>query len=300
MYQAHFGLTGKPFGLTPDVGLRWPEPSQQIALNTLELALAEGEGFIVVIGEVGLGKTMLCRTLIHRLKAPFRSAWIPDPQLSPGRLRAAVAEELGLSISSRSSVQQLHRQLQQHLLELARAGQRPVLLIDEAQALSTTTLEAVRLLTNLETERRKLLQVVLFGQPELEQRLARPDLRQLRQRITFHCRLAPLDRAAVSAYVEHRCRSAGAAGTLFTRPAQFRLARASHGVPRRVNVLAHKALLAAWGKGRRLAGWAEVGRAIRDTDTLQATAGFGPRLARAAVLGGLLVAAWSWLGGLQP
>lgn len=298
MYQRHFNLTDKPFRLTPELKLRYPEPSQEITLNTLELALRDGEGFIKVVGEVGLGKTLVCRALLARLKHPFLTAWIPDPQISPGSLRQAIGRELGIAFPNRASRQDLHQLLQIGLLELAAAGKQPVLLIDEAQALTPATLEAVRLLTNLETERRKLLQVVLFGQPELDQRMARPNMRQLRQRITFSCTLEALSPPAVGEYIEHRTRAAGAAETLFTPWAVRRIARASRGVPRLVNILSHKALLAAWGRGLPRAGLAEARRAIADTESVARTPSRLPgRLMRAAVVLGATVAAWTWFSG---
>jgi len=298
MYEQHFNLSDKPFRLTPELKTRYAEPSQQITLNTLELALADGEGFIKVIGEVGLGKTLLCRTLLARLQEPYVTAWIPDPQLSPGSLQQVVATELGVALPARSSLQKLHQTLQSRLLELVAAGKRPVLLIDEAQALPPKTLEAVRLLTNLETERRKLLQVVLFGQPELDLRLAQPGMRQLRQRITFNCKLEALTPDAVADYIHHRTGAAGASRPLFTRAATRQIARASHGVPRLVNVLCHKALLAAWGRGLPRADSEEVRRAIADTDSVAP----GPRarpgwLVRAAAVLGTVIAAWTWLAG---
>lgn len=300
MYEQHFKLNDKPFRLTPELKVRYPEPSQQITLNTLELALRDGEGFIKVVGEVGLGKTLLCRALLARLENPFVTAWIPDPQVSPGSLQQALARELGLDYSNLCSIQKLRQLLQLRLLELAAAGKRPVLLIDEAQSLAPSTLEAVRLLTNLETERRKLLQVVLFGQPELHQRLAQPNMRQLRQRITFSCRLEPLSGPAVAEYIHHRTGSAGAGQPLFTPAAIRRIARASGGVPRLVNVLCHKALLAAWGRGLPQAGRAEARRAIADTESVNSNHGSPPwpqRLVRAAVALGAVIAAWTWLAG---
>ncbi len=299
MYLEHFGLARKPFRLTPEPALRFPQPGQQIALNTLELALADGEGFIKVTGEVGLGKTLLCRALLARLEPPFISAWVPDPQLSPGSLRRAVADELGVDCHSRASLNELHLLIQRRLLQLAAEGMRPVLVIDEAQALPPKTLEAVRLLTNLETESRKLLQVVLFGQPELDQRLAQPDLRQLRQRITFSCRLEPLSDADVAEYIEYRTHAAGARQPLFTPAALRSIARASRGAPRLVNILAHKALIAAWGRGRERAGRTEARRAIADTESVRsATPGWTARLARAAAVAALVVFAWAWFSGV--
>lgn len=266
MYLAHFQLNERPFRLTPHLAFRVVEPSQAEALTTLQVALEEGEGFIKVVGEVGLGKTLLCRTLLEELTSPFVTAWLPDPHLSPGTLRTALARDLGIELPGRPTQQVVHELLQARLTEMAAAGQRPVLIIDEAQALPASTLETVRLLTNLETERRKLLQVVLFGQPELDRRLETPQFRQLRQRITCSCRLEPLDGHGVVNYIDHRLRQAGADRPLFTRQAVSRIARASRGVPRLVNVLADKALLSAYGRGRSQADWYDVRRAIKDTE----------------------------------
>lgn len=266
MYLDYFQLDELPFRLTPQISARFDEPSQAEALQTLLIALDQGEGFIKVSAEVGLGKTFLCRLLLERLKAPFITAWIPDPHLSPSALRRAVAEDFGLSLPSRATRHDLHQALQRHLTNLVAEGRRPVLLIDEAQALPGSALETVRLLTNLETEQRKLLQVVLFGQPELDHRLASNDFRQLRQRITFSACLRPMAPDTVAAYIRHRLRSAGGNPDLLTPAAMKRLARASEGVPRLVNVLAHKSLMSAYGRGRTRAGWRDVGRAINDTE----------------------------------
>lgn len=281
MYCEHFGLNQRPFRLTPHLAFRYPEPSQAEALTTLRVALDQGEGFIKVVGEVGLGKTLLCRTLLDELGEPFVTAWLPDPHLSPGTLRSALARDLGIELPNRPTQQIVHERLQTELAAMAARGLRPVLLIDEAQALPASTLETVRLLTNLETEQRKLLQVVLFGQPELDRRLAMPQFRQLRQRITYSCQLEPLDPRGVADYIDHRLERAGGNGHLFSSRAVSRIARASGGVPRLVNVLADKALLSAWGRGRQRVAPHDVRRAIGDTED---TAGqlWWPRLQPAA------------------
>lgn len=266
MYLEHFGLEQRPFRLTPHLAFRYPEPSQVEALTTLQVALEQGEGFIKVVGEVGLGKTLLCRTLLERLELPFVTAWLPDPHLSPGTLRSALARDLGIELPKRPTQQQVHECLQAELTTMAAAGRRPVLLIDEAQALPASTLETVRLLTNLETEQRKLLQVVLFGQPELDRRLAMPQFRQLRQRITYSCRLDPLDRQGVAEYLSHRLERAGGSGQLFSHRAVAKLTHASDGVPRLVNVLSDKALMSAWGRGSNRVTPYDVRRAIADTE----------------------------------
>jgi MSHA biogenesis protein MshM len=281
MYCEHFGLNQRPFRLTPHLAFRYPERSQAEALTTLQVALEQGEGFIKVVGEVGLGKTLLCRTLLETLDEPFVTAWLPDPHLSPGTLRTALARDLGIELPARPTQQQVHELLQDELAAMAARGRRPVLLIDEAQALPASTLETVRLLTNLETEQRKLLQVVLFGQPELDRKLAMPQFRQLRQRITYSCRLEPLDRSAVADYLAHRVERAGGDTQLFGDRAVARIARASRGVPRLINVLADKALLSAYGRGQAHVGAYDVRRAVADTEETAATL-WWPRLQPAA------------------
>lgn len=298
MYREHFGLREPPFRLTPDTSYFYPGSSHQQALNMLRVALADGEGFLKLTGEVGLGKTLLCRTLLAQLDASFFTAWIPNPDQSPASMRLSLARELGIELPGNAGQDRVLRLITERLVELVAQGRRPVLLVDEAQALPKPTLEAIRLLTNIETEQRKLLQVVLLGQPELDERLARDDLRQLRQRISFSHRLQPLDAEGVAHYVQHRLRVAGhGTGELFDAAASRLLAEASAGVPRLVNILAHKALLAAYGKGLPRAGRDEMRRAIADTESVAAK----PRrrllwpLAAALLLGVSL--AGSWLGG---
>ncbi len=298
MYLDHFKLADRPFRLTPDLAYRFEESSHCDALTTLLVALEQGEGFIKVTGEVGLGKTLLCRLLLRRLEAPFLTAWLPDPHLSPGTLRLALARDFGIDLPTRPTQQEVHERLQTELTRMAAAGQHPVLIIDEAQALPDSTLETVRLLTNLETERRKLLQVVLFGQPELDQRLATHKFRQLLQRITFSCQLRPLDTIGVQAYINHRLAAAGTTDALFTRAAVRGIARASAGVPRLVNILCDKALLAAYGRGKPRAGWLEVRRAVADTQSTSPTL-WWPRLqpaARMAAFGAVALGTVVFLG----
>lgn len=273
MYQQHFGLRAAPFGLTPDTEFFFSRASHQAALNMLLLALRSGEGFLKVTGEIGLGKTTLCRRLLRALAedggATWTTAYLPNPAGTRGALILMVAEELGCV--PRSAPQRepdlLLGSIQQKLLKIAQTGARTVLVVDEAQALPDEVLEAVRLLTNLETERDKLLQLVLFGQPELDQRLARPQLRQLRQRIGFSHRLQPLSRVQFLAYVEHRLQVAGGSPGLFSAAALDLLFRASRGVPRTANILLHKSLLAAFGPGAAQVSRAHALAAVQDTDT---------------------------------
>jgi MSHA biogenesis protein MshM len=220
-----------------------------------------------VSGEVGTGKTMVCRMLLARLRRDERAVYIPNPHLAPSMLRVAVARELGIRADSRGDQNLLLARIQDRLIELGRAGTRVVVCLDEAQAMPDETLEALRLLTNLETEKRKLLQVILFGQPELEEKLAKPALRQVRQRIAWSHRLAPYDRDDVAAYVTHRLAVAGYDGPpLFTAGAIDALWRASDGIPRLVNIMAHKSLMLAYGRGARSIAPRDVRAAAADTD----------------------------------
>lgn len=304
MYLSHFQLNDLPFRLTPHLAYRFEDQSQAEARTVVRVALEQGAGFIKVTGEVGLGKTLLCRRLLADLEAPYVSIWLPDPMLAPEDLRMAVARELGLAHSLQRAPGSLHKLLPYRLLELAARGKQPVLLIDEAQALPTETLETVRLLTNLETEQRKLLQVVLFGQPELDRRLASDNLRQLRQRIVHSCRLQPLGRDDVARYIDHRLTVAGGRPGLFSAAAISRIAQASGGTPRLINILADKALLAAYGRGRQRVGWAEARRAVNDTEAAQAPASWpeSRRAARPTLLGllafGAFLALTTWPGRL--
>jgi MSHA biogenesis protein MshM len=266
MYREHFNLREVPFALTPDASFLFCHGGYQAALNVLLVALAGGEGFIKITGEVGTGKTLLCRRFLETLDEPYLTAYVPNPLLAPGELYRAVADELGASLPAACDAHDALKRLADRLIELAGAGRRVVLCIDEAQAMSDRTLEALRLLSNLETEKRKLLHIVLFGQPELDRRLAGYNLRQLRQRIAFAYRLPALDHRDTAAYVRHRLRAAGARDeALFTRGALRRLWHASRGIPRLINVLAHKALLAAFGRGERSVRPTHVRAAARDT-----------------------------------
>jgi MSHA biogenesis protein MshM len=266
MYLAHFGLAELPFGLTPDTAFAFATRSHQEALNTLLVAADSGEGFIKITGEVGTGKTLLCRRFLATLPAHCVSCYLPNPQHTPRTLLLALAEELGSALPAASSDFSLLKKISDTLLHLAAEGKRVVVCVDEAQALKSASLEALRLLSNLETEKRKLLQVVLFGQPELDARLAKPELRQLRQRIAFHYRLGTLTRDELRLYLDHRLRVAGYRGAeVFCPRAVAALHRASGGTPRLVNILAHKSLLAVFGAGGVTVDPRHVRDAARDT-----------------------------------
>lgn len=268
MYQNYFGLKEIPFTLSPDTSYFFAYGHYAGALNTLLVALRTGEGFIKVSGEVGTGKTLLCRKLMNTLGDKFEIVYIPNPQLTAYGLQVAVAEELGIKVSR--YVHRLQKAIMDRLIESAQAGKRVVLCIDEAQAMPEETIESLRLLTNLETEKFKLLQVVLFGQPELNILLERKSVRQLKQRITFSYELQPIDRAGMQAYITHRLCVAGFSGiSPFDDNALDRIYKASRGIPRLINILCHKALLLAYGQGQREIKVPLVQLAIRDTDDAQ-------------------------------
>jgi MSHA biogenesis protein MshM len=270
LYAQHFGLREPPFGITPDTSFFYACRSTQEALNTLVIAVTGGEGFIKLTGEVGTGKTLLCRKFLATLDQGFATAYIPNPNLEPKTLLLALAEELGVRISPTLDQHHLIKTLYLALLDFARQRKRVVVCLDETQAMPLESLETLRLLTNLETEKRKLLQVILFGQPELDQKLAHESVRQLRQRITFQHRLGALTRDETDAYLRHRLAVAGYNGEpLFSSAAVRAIYRASRGVPRLVNILAHKAMMLAYGHGDRRVRWHHVRTAVQDTPAAQ-------------------------------
>lgn len=269
MYLYHFGLTELPFTLTPNTSFFLALEPHNEALAVLMTALKTGEGFIKVIGEVGTGKTLLCRKLLNEIPEHFITAYIPNPYLNPDELRRAVAIELGVKQAQRMSVQLLTQRIQNRLLELHAKGHSVVLILDEAQALPEQSLEALRLFTNLETETRKLLQVVLFAQPELDQRLAQTEFRQLRQRITFSYKLRPMKAEEVQQYIQHRLQVAGYKGAvLFSASLCKKITKASQGIPRVVNILCHKMLMLTYGQGNYQMTRKQLASAIKDTESI--------------------------------
>ncbi|MGE5452275.1 MAG: ExeA family protein [Acidobacteriota bacterium] len=252
MYRSHFGLIEPPFSLTPDPDFVYVDMQHQTALDTLMLALESGEGFVKVTGEVGTGKTLLCRRLMAALPASVVSAYLFNPRLEPQGLLRALAIELGLSPTMQDDEHAIYQMIEGELLQLAAQGHRVVCCIDEAHALPVASLEALRMLSNLETNKRKLLQIALFGQPELDQLLRTPALRSLASRMGFGVRLDGLALKDFRRYLKHRMTVAGWQGQrVFTDAASWMLWRASRGVPRMANVLAHQCLMLAYGKGTR-------------------------------------------------
>lgn len=270
MYLQHFGLRELPFSLTPNTHFFLNMASYHKAYNMLMVSLANAEGFIKIVGEVGTGKTMLCRKVLNTLeedKENYVTAYIPNPVLSPKGLFLAFAEELNIEIDQDVGHHRLLKAITEKLVEVSAENKQVVLFIDEAHAMPEQTLEALRLLTNIETEQVKLFQVVLFAQPELDVLLSQPSLRQLRQRITFSFEIEALDRDGVERYVVHRLATAGYNGPfLFSKRALDFLYRTSDGIPRVINILCHKALMVAFGKGERTVQIDHVKSAADDTE----------------------------------
>jgi MSHA biogenesis protein MshM len=265
MYLDHFGLREAPFGLTPDTDYVFRGRPHQAAINTVLVALQSHEGFVKVTGEVGTGKTLLCRHLLASLPREVVSAYVLNPRLSAPELLRAIGRELSLELPAQADEHTLCRQLEAELMHLAAEGRRVVLCIDEAQALPVDSLEALRLLSNLETGKRKLIQIVLFGQPELDDTLRTHRIRSLASRIAFSACLSGLTRDDLADYLHHRLTVAGWRGPhVFGTAATWLLHHASGGVPRVANILAHKSLLMAYGHGVHRVGLRQAWAAVRD------------------------------------
>ncbi|MDX1625606.1 MAG: AAA family ATPase, partial [Wenzhouxiangellaceae bacterium] len=251
MYEQFYGLSERPFSITPDPRFVFLSPRHEDALAHLLYGIGRGGsgGFVQLTGEVGTGKTTLCRLLLDRVPERTRIALVLNPMLEPRELLRAVCRELEVDMDdSDGSLEDLGQRLNRRLLDIHAAGERAVLIIDEAQNMSRETLEQVRLLTNLETSTDKLLQIILLGQPELRELLARPSLRQLAQRITARYHLTPLAPAETAEYVRHRIAVAGAPRCPFTAAALRTLHHVSGGVPRLINIVADRALMAGYAR----------------------------------------------------
>jgi general secretion pathway protein A len=251
MYAAWFGLAEQPFAITPDPRYLYLGTRHAEAFAHLLYGLTESGGFIQLTGEVGTGKTTLTRRLLDELPEGVDAALVLNPRMSPLEFVRTICEELGVKRNRATTLKGLVDALNRHLLDAHARNRRSVLIVDEAQTAPVDLLEQLRLLTNLETPKTKLLQIILIGQPELRETLARRELRQLAQRITARYHLEPLSRAELDAYVKHRLEVAGASGPIFSEGALDAVFEASSGIPRLVNVICDRALLGAYAQERR-------------------------------------------------
>jgi type II secretory pathway predicted ATPase ExeA len=305
MYYEHFGLNQAPFKITPNTDFFFSGGNRGPILEALIYAVTHGEGIIKVSGEVGSGKTMLCNMLMQRLPQNVETVYLANPSVSPQEILHAIAFELHLAIERKASRLEVMQALQAYLLKRHADGKRVVIFVEESQGMPLATLEEIRLLSNLETKNDKLLQIVLFGQPELDDNLRQPHIRQLRERITHSFGLVPLRVDEVREYLMFRLRAAGYHGPdLFTDPVVKHITRASGGLTRRVNLIADKALLAAFSENTHTLKARHVEAALKDSEFHHTaprgkTAGRGAWIAGAAIAGVTLGAAgYGWLNGL--
>ena len=267
MYYAHFGLKEPPFKITPNTEVFFTGGNRGAVLDALIYAISSGEGIVKVVGEVGSGKTMLCRMLQTILPEKIESIFLANPSVAPEDVLHAIAFELQLKLPKNADRLKVMQVLQTHLLARHAAGKQVVIFVEEAQGMPLATLEEIRLLSNLETKHDKLLQIVLFGQPELDENLNQTNIRQLRERITHSFNLAPLQVKEIGEYLMFRLRAAGYFGPpMFTTPAVKKLANAADGLVRRVNILADKALLAAFAENVYQVTPKHVQAAIKDSE----------------------------------
>ena len=271
-YLAHFGLREHPFTLTPNTNQYYPTEKHTEIIQSIQFGIARNTGILKVVGDVGTGKTMLCRLLLRKLVGSSNAvAYLNAPQVDPESIVTLVCSEFGIETGARS---QMLQGLNTFLLEQHALGRNAVLIVDEAQALGSAGLEAVRLLSNLETERSKLLQIVLFGQSELDELLRQPNLRQVNQRIGFSFNTGPLNMAETTHYITHRVRTSRIDGIdfpIFSERAMQALAEAASFVPRVINILADKALLVAYGEGAIQVDEKHVRGAVADSPQLVAS-----------------------------
>lgn len=283
MYYAHFGLKQPPFKITPNTEFFFSGGNRGAVLDALVYAITSGEGIVKVVGEVGSGKTMLCRMLETLLPQNVESVYLANPSVAPEDVLHAIAFELHLPLPEGADRLQVMQALQHYLLERHAENRRVVIFIEEAQGMPLATLEEIRLLTNLETRHDKLLQIVLFGQPELDENLNAPHIRQLRERITHSFNLGPLESAEIGEYLMFRLRTAGYFGPqLFNKGAIRAIAAASEGLVRRINILADKALLAAFADNAYSVERKHVAVAVRDSE-FGAERGRSPAMRKAVV-----------------
>jgi len=267
MYQEHFGLNRPPFKITPDTSLFYEGNQRGAALEALVYAIKSGEGIIKVVGEVGSGKTMLCRMLEVRLSDEVDVIYIANPSLSPDNILHVIAHELQLDVNTETSKVDVMHQIQAHLLKKHAENRQVVLFVEEAQSMPIETLEEIRLLSNLETDENKLLQMVLFGQPELDEKLSLQHIRQLKERITHSFNLSPFRPDDTLHYLNFRLRAVGYKGPdIFNKKTAGVVKKYSAGLTRRINIIADKALLAAFSEGGHTVTCAHVKSAAQDSE----------------------------------
>ncbi|MFH1045989.1 MAG: AAA family ATPase [Candidatus Omnitrophota bacterium] len=278
MYEQFFGLKEKPFNVTSDPAFLFFSRKHKEAFAHLIYGIKERKGFLEITGEIGTGKTTICKALLNSLDKNTRTALILNPELSKYQLLRSIVQDLGIEVK-RSPELSLLDALNNFLIQQLALGNNVVVIVDEAQNLKSSLLEAIRLLSNLETEKEKLLQIVLVGQPELRQRLKLPELRQLRQRISVRYHIAALDEDEVEAYIAHRLTVAGASGnTFFTKGAVSEIYKYSQGVPRLINILCDKALLAAFVEETKTITVELIIRCIRELEGMEMAANEEVRL----------------------
>ena len=272
MYYDYFGLNQPPFRITPDTSLFFPGGDRGAVLDALIYAIVNGEGMVKVVGEVGSGKTMLCRMLEKELPDKVEVVYLANPSLSPENILHAIAFELKLTLTPETSRLEVMHNLQEYLLKRHAENRQVVVFVEEAQAMPIATLEEIRLLSNLETQQSKLLQIVLFGQPELDELIANPEIRQLKERITYSFQLNPFVSEHIRDYLNSRLRASGyRAGEVFDKSAIRQIERYSKGLLRRVNILADKAMLAAFATNTNQVTAEHVRQAARDSEFISQT-----------------------------
>jgi len=301
LYLDHFGLHTPPFSITPDPGFFFEGGERGAFIAGLLYAAQQAEGIVIVVGEVGSGKTLMSRLLLSRLESKIDTVYLPNPSFSRDEIIDVIARDLGVAAASQGMRLEA---LQQELIKRHESGRQVVVLIDEAHAMPAESIEEVRRLSNLETDNRKLVQLVLCGQPELDTLLAAPHLRQVRDRVVYRLVLRNLSRSDASAYLDHRLRVAGwRGGRIFSWLGEQLLLADAQGRARRLNLLADKALLAAFADGKKQVGVKQVRIAIQESGANFSSASFKPGIPWQAVAAGLfsLVLAFiagNWLFGL--
>jgi len=304
MYYAFFGLSQPPFKITPDTDCFFEGGNRGAVLEALIYTITQGEGIIKVTGEVGSGKTMLCRVLQARLPPTVETVYLANPSVSPEEILHAIAFELQVPIAKDAARLEVMHALNEYLLSRHAQGRQVVVFVEESQSMPIATLEEIRLLLNLETKQHKLLQIVLFGQPELDSNLRRPEIRQLRERITHSFTLPPLSAQDIRAYTAFRLRAAGYHGPDLFGPSVIRyMARVTRGLTRRINIVADKALLAAFSESTHNVNLRHVRAAVRESEFTNAPGGPPRRRLAFTVAGlslcGLATAVW-YFSSLHP